>query len=93
MTVTDIATMIAVAITRIVLEDEAPSRDGVVDMLVEASVVGLFSNLIPVNMLCGNSSMPLLSTLQYPKVLLVPSVVICGCPSVATLLTDPPLIL
>ena len=55
-----------------------------VDVLADVPKPTLFCRFILVNKLCGVSSIPLLSTLQYSRVLLAPGVVMRGCPSVAT---------
>lgn len=65
----------------------------IVAVPVDGPELTLFCRFICANMFRGDSTIPLLSTLQYSNVLLVPGVVICGCPYVATDFVGPLLIL
>ncbi len=56
-------------------------------------VCGVVSSFMLVKTLCGASSLPTLSTLQYSSLLFKPLTVICGCPFAFTVFVSPSLIL
>ena len=63
-------------------------------LLILIEPVGaVLSSLMLLAVLCGDCMLPIVSTAQYSSMLFEPSVEIIGCPSVATVLVAPLLIL